>query len=89
MHQLGLSAADVAVIVHKAQAEWKDALGKFEAAAVHAGHGPEEAKTIAMVHYLHDYTTALLEANNRKIAADLIRLGVLTGTIDRDGQPAF
>jgi hypothetical protein len=89
MHQLGLSAADIATIVHKAQAEWKETLGKLEAAAGHAGASPEEAKAVAMVHYLHDYTTALLEANNRKIAADLIRLGVLTGTIDRDGQPAF
>jgi hypothetical protein len=42
-----------------------------------------------MVQYLHEYTTTLLEANNRKIAADLIRLGVLTGTITRDGEPAF
>lgn len=89
MHQLGLSAADVAVLVHKEQAAWQDTLAKFEAAALHAGMTPEQAKAQAMVQYLHEYTTTLLEANNRKIAADLIRLGVLTGTITRDGEPAF
>jgi hypothetical protein len=89
MHQLGLSAADVAVLVHKEQATWQDTLAKFEAAALNAGVPAEQAKSLAMVQYLHEYTTTLLEANNRKIAADLIRLGVLTGTITRDGEPAF
>jgi hypothetical protein len=89
MHQLGLTAAEVAVLVHKEQATWQDSLAKFEAAALNAGLPPAQAKELAMVQYLHEYTTTLLEANNRKIAADLIRLGVLTGTITRDGEPAF
>ena len=89
MHQLGLSAADVAVLVHQEQETWQETLAKFEQANVHAGLAPEEARRLAMVQYLHEYTTTLLEANNRKIAADLIRLGVLTGTITRNGEAAF
>lgn len=89
MHQLGLSAADVAVLVHREQETWQETLSKFEQAAGHAGLAPDEARRFAMVQYLHEYTTTLLEANNRKIAADLIRLGVLTGTISKNGEPAF
>jgi hypothetical protein len=88
MHQLGLSAADVAVLVHKEQGAWQETLDKFEQANLHAGLTPDAARQLAMVQYLHEYTTTLLAANNRKIAADLIRLGVLTGTIT-NGEPAF
>jgi hypothetical protein len=88
MHQLGLSAADIAVLVHQEQDTWPAAFAKFEAAGLHAGLAPDHAQKLAMVQYLHEYTSTLLEANNRKIAADLIRLGVLTGTIT-NGEPAF
>lgn len=88
MHQLGLSAADIAVLVHKEQERGLETLEKFAQANVHAGMPPEDARRFALVQYMHEYTTTLLEANNRKIAADLIRLGVLTGTIT-NGEPAF
>lgn len=89
MHQLGLSAAEVALLVHKEQGAWAETHEKLTQANIHAGLPPESARELAMVQYLHEYTTTLLEANNRKIAADLIRLGVLTGTITRNGEPAF
>lgn len=64
-------------------------LAAYEKAAIHAGVSPELAREHAMVQYMHEFATNLLEANNKKIAADLIRLGVIMGTIRRDGEPAF
>lgn len=89
VHQLGLTAADVAALVHRETEQWAETLGKFEAANQHAGMAPLEAQKLAMIQYLHEFTTTLLEANNRKIAADLIRLGVLSGSITRDGEATF
>ena len=89
MHQLGLSAADAAQLLHREFEGAGDRLNTFEQAALHAGLSPELARRQALVQYLPEFSSTLLEANNRKIAADLIRLGVLTGTITRDGEPAF
>jgi hypothetical protein len=89
MHQLGLNAADVAVLLQKESASWAPRLDVFRSAARNSGLSPEEANQFAMIQYLHEYTTQLLAANNRKIAADLIRLGVLTGSITSNGEPAF
>ena len=89
MHQLGLSAADVALFIQGHTDNWADRLQAIEKAAVHDGLSPEQARQFAMVRYIHEYTESLLEANNRKIAADLIRLGVLTGTITKNGEPTF
>lgn len=89
MHQLGLSAAEVALLLQQQTETQDQRLETLEAAALNAGLAPELAKRQAMLQYMNEFTTSLLEANNRKIAADLIRLGVLTGTITRDGEPAF
>ena len=89
MHQLGLSAADVALLTQQHTDNWAERLAAYEAAAVHNGLAPDQARQFAMIQFLQAYTEALLESNNRKIAADLIRLGVIVGTIKRDGEPAF
>lgn len=89
MQQLGLSAADVTALVHQETETWAEKLAKFEAANRHAGLEAEAAQKLAMIQYLHDFSAALLEANNRKIAADLVRLGVLHGTIRRGGEATF
>lgn len=89
MHQLGLSAADVVALVHQETETWAEKLEKFQNANRHAGLDPEQAQNLAMIQYLHEFSATLLEANNRKIAADLIRLGVLSGTISRGGEATF
>lgn len=89
MHQLGLSAADVAALLHREGSQAMERLEIHRKANEHAGLGPEAARELAMVQYLQDFSTTLLEANNRKIAADLVRLGVLTGTITKSGDAAF
>lgn len=89
MQQLGLSAADVVALVHRETETWEEQLSKFEAANRHAGMEPETAQKLAMIQYMHEFSATLLEANNRKIAADLIRLGVLHGTIRRGGEATF
>jgi hypothetical protein len=89
VHQLGLSAADVVALVHQETETWAERLTKFENANRHAGMEPEQAQKLAMIQYLHEFSATLLEANNRKIAADLIRLGVLHGTIRRGGEATF
>lgn len=89
MHQLGLSAADVTALSHRAASEALERLETHRKANEHAGLAAEAARQLAMVQYLQDFSTTLLEANNRKIAADLVRLGVLTGTITRSGDAAF
>ncbi len=89
MHQLGLSAADVVALVHRETDTWTDKLETFVNANRHAGLDSERAQQLAMIQYLHEFSAALLEANNRKIAADLIRLGVLHGTISRGGEATF
>ncbi|MBO9542438.1 hypothetical protein J7643_17755 [bacterium] len=89
MHQLGLSAADVAALLHREVQGATERLETFDAANRHAGLAPEAARELALIQYLHEFSTTLLEANNRKIAVDLVRLGVLTGTITRDGEAAF
>lgn len=89
MHQLGLSAADVTALLHREGAQAQERLETFRKANQHAGLEPEAARELAMVQYLQEFSTTLLEANNRKIAADLVRLGVLTGTITKSGEAAF
>lgn len=89
MHQLGLSAADVAALLHREASSATERLEILGAANRHSGHGPEAARELAVIQYLQEFSTTLLEANNRKIAADLVRLGVLTGTITRNGEAAF
>lgn len=89
MHQLGLSAAELAVWLKTHADESAVRLATFEAAGLNAGMPPEQAKQVAWVQYMHEFSAALLEANNRKIAADLVRLGVITGTILRSGEAAF
>jgi len=89
MHQLGLSAADVAALLHREAAQVLERLETHRKANQHAGLEPETARELAMVQYLQEFSTTLLEANNRKIAADLVRLGVLTGTITKSGEAAF
>lgn len=89
MHQLGLTSADVAALLHREAQGATERLEKFGAANRHAGLAPEAARELALIQYLQEFSTALLEANNRKIAADLVRLGVLKGTITRDGEAAF
>jgi hypothetical protein len=84
-----MSAADLALLLQRELDGAGDRLNTYEQAAMNAGLAPELAKRQALVQYLHEFSASLLEANNRKIAADLIRLGVLTGTITRDGEPAF
>jgi hypothetical protein len=89
LHQLGLSAAEYVALVHQESETWAETLAKFETANRHAGLEPEQAQKLAMIQYLHEFSATLLEANNRKIAADLIRLGVLHGTIRRGGEATF
>ena len=89
MHQLGLTTADLAGIVHETLDGALARLEQAERAALNAGRSPENAKQLALVQLFLESSERLLEANNRKVAADLIRLGVLTGTITRDGEPAF
>lgn len=89
MHQLGLSAADVAALLHREGAQAMERLETHRKANQHAGLGPEAARDLAFIQYLQEFSTTLLEANNRKIAADLVRLGVLTGTITTGGEAAF
>ena len=89
VHQLGLSAADVVALVHQETETWAQRLSTFENANRHAGLEPEQAQKLAMIQYLHEFSASLLEANNRKIAADLIRLGVLHGSIRRGGEATF
>ncbi|MNK30480.1 hypothetical protein D3C87_488980 [compost metagenome] len=89
MQQLGLSAADVVALVHQETETWAERLSKFESANRHAGMEPDQAQQLAMIQYLHEFSATLLEANNRKIAADLIRLGVLHGSIRRGGEASF
>ncbi|MFP5502409.1 MAG: hypothetical protein ACLGIN_07950 [Candidatus Sericytochromatia bacterium] len=89
MDQLGLSATDVALFLEKERAGFASRLATFEQAALNAEMDPEKAREFAMVQYMHEFASSLLEANNRKLAADLIRLGVLAGTIKRGGEPAF
>lgn len=89
MHQLGLSAADVTALLHREGSQALERLETFRKANQHAGLEPEAARELAMVQYLQEFSTTLLEANNRKIAADLVRLGVLTGTITKNGEAAF
>ncbi|HEY9900159.1 MAG TPA: hypothetical protein V6D00_13375 [Pantanalinema sp.] len=89
MHQLGLSAADVAALLHREGQDASRRLETFAAANRHSGLAAEAARELALIQYLQEFATTLLEANNRKIAADLVRLGVLTGTITRDGEAAF
>ncbi|HEY9720984.1 MAG TPA: hypothetical protein V6D47_03170 [Oscillatoriaceae cyanobacterium] len=89
MHQLGLTTTDLAAIVHETLDGALARLETAERAALNAGRSPEQAKQLALVQLFLESSERLLEANNRKVAADLIRLGVLTGTITRDGEPAF
>ena len=89
MQQLGLSAADVVALVHQETETWAERLSTFESANRHAGMEPDHAQKLAMIQYLHEFSATLLEANNRKIAADLIRLGVLHGSIRRGGEATF
>lgn len=89
MHQLGLSTAELAAWAHESLDGALARLEQAERAALNAGRSPEQAKQLALVQFFLESSERLLEANNRKVAADLIRLGVLTGTITRDGEPAF
>lgn len=89
MHQLGMSAAELALLVQSHTDNWAERLATFEQAALNNGMPADQARQFAMVRYMQEFSEALLEANNRKIAADLIRLGVLTGTITKSGEPAF
>ena len=79
----------MAVMVAKETEAAPERLANYEAVALRTGVTPEAARQLALVRYMHEYTEALLSANNRKIAADLIRLGVMPGTIKHDGEPAF
>lgn len=84
-----MTAADMAVMVAKEAETAPERLANYEAVALRTGATPEQARQLALVRYMHEYTEALLSANNRKIAADLVRLGVLTGTLTRDGEASF
>lgn len=89
MQHIGLSATEIATVLHREAEGWAESIDKYEQAALHAGMEPEQARQFAMVQYLQNFATELLEANNRKLAADLIRLGVIAGTIRHNGEPAF
>jgi hypothetical protein len=89
MHQLGLSAAEVALLTHQDAEGAAERLATLERANLNAQLAPEAARQLAFVQYMHEFASKLLEANNRKIAADLVRLGVITGTITRSGEAAF
>lgn len=89
MHQLGLTATDLTVLLKQALEKAGDSLDGFEAANIHAGMAPERAARQAMVDYMHAFAETVITANNRKIAADLVRLGVLTGTLTRGGEATF
>lgn len=78
MHQLGLSAAEVAELLHARRAGWETRLAAL----------PEPAR-LALCDLLAEFASELLEANNKKLTADLVRLGVLPGTITRGGEASF
>lgn len=89
MHQLGLTAADVAALIHGSREGAAASLAVRTKALEHAGHGPEEAARLALFELLATFAADLLEANNRKLATDLVRLGVLAGTISKEGEASF
>jgi hypothetical protein len=79
----------VAVLTHQSGRDAAERLATLEKANLNAQMPPEAARQLALVQYMHEFASQLLEANNRKIAADLVRLGVITGTITRSGEAAF
>lgn len=89
MHQLGLSAADLTLLLHREREGLAGRLDARTTAHRHLGLDEARARENALCDLVLDITSALLEANNRKLAVDLVRLGVLTGTITREGDAAF
>jgi|GEM_PF-2398043 hypothetical protein len=89
MHQLGLTAAELAGFMHGRAETALDRLSAMRNAHLHAGCGPEEAERLATLEYLQEFATDLLLANNRKIASDLVRLGVISGTLTAGGDASF
>lgn len=89
MHQLGLSAADLAAFLQREAIHPLEEIERCRQASLNAGVSPELAEKLAIVEYLQTFSLKLLELNNHKIAADLVRLGVLTGTLLRDGDASF
>lgn len=89
MHQLGLSAADLTSWLHERRQDLPERLAARTHGHRAAGHPPEEAARLALFDTLAELASDLLEANNRKLATDLVRLGVLAGTISRDGEASF
>ena len=88
MHQLGLTAADVTTFLQK-EGDPGARIAESRERFLQAGHSAEQAQALSLVQYLQDFSARLLELNNHKIATDLVRLGVLTGTILRDGEASF
>lgn len=89
MHQLGLTASDVTAFLHREGMTSLERLEVHRSANLHAGMSSEAAQSLAMIQLLQEFASSLLEANNRKIAADLVRLGVLTGTLTKGGEATF
>lgn len=89
MHQLGLSAADLTSFLQREAMHPLEDIEKSRQAHLSSGVSPELAEKLALIEYLQAFSVKLLEANNHKIAADLVRLGVLTGTLLRDGEASF
>lgn len=87
MHQLGLTAADLTAFLARMQPS-EDVEVRRQALS-NAGVPPEEAGKLALLQVMQEFSCQLLELNNHKIAADLVRLGVLTGSILRDGEASF
>lgn len=89
MHQLGLTATDLTSFMQREAMHPLEEIERYRQASLNAGMSPELAEKLAIVEYLQTFSLKLLELNNHKIASDLVRLGVLTGTLLRDGEASF